>query len=52
MVENIRHTCIIVKDTDKAEFFYCKLLGLKPFKENTEVGRYIEKVLGIEIPLF
>jgi catechol 2,3-dioxygenase-like lactoylglutathione lyase family enzyme len=48
-MQKIRHVGIVVKDLDKAELFYTKILGLKWIGEDTETGEYIQNLLGIPV---
>jgi catechol 2,3-dioxygenase-like lactoylglutathione lyase family enzyme len=47
-MKGIRHTGIVVKDMEKALYFYRDLLGFKIVKKMQESGRYIETVCGVK----
>lgn len=48
MIENIRHTGIVVKDLEKSLHFYRDLLGFQITKQMKESGKYLETILGLE----
>ena len=48
MIKNFRHTCVIVKNLDRALEFYRDTLGLKVFKIVTTKGKYPEQLLNIK----
>jgi catechol 2,3-dioxygenase-like lactoylglutathione lyase family enzyme len=48
MIENIRHTGIVVNDLEKSLIFYRDLLGFKIIKQMNEGGQYLDMVLGLE----
>lgn len=48
MIKNFRHTCVVVKDLDKALKFYRDILGLKVLKIITVKGKYPETALNIK----
>jgi len=48
MIENIRHTGIVVSDLKRSLIFYRDLLGFKIIKQMDEGGQYLDMVLGLE----
>lgn len=46
-MKGIRHTGIVVKDMEKALYFYRDLLGFKIVKKMQESGNYIDTVCGV-----
>lgn len=48
MIKGFRHTCILVKDLEKALRFYRDILGLKVEKIIELEGKYPETILGIK----
>lgn len=49
MIKGIRHVGIVVSDLDIADKFYRNTLGFTLLKSNTEVGNYIETLLGKKV---
>jgi len=47
MIKGLRHAGLVVKDVDKALYFYRDLLGFSIFKDALETGPFIEHILGI-----
>lgn len=47
MILSTRHTGIVVRDLERSLGFYRDLLGLEVLRRATEVGPYIDKVVGI-----
>jgi catechol 2,3-dioxygenase-like lactoylglutathione lyase family enzyme len=45
MINNIRHSGIVVKDLEVSLHFYKDLLGLKVIKQTDESGSYIDNLL-------
>ena len=48
MIQNIRHTGIVVADLEKSLRFYTQKLGFKVSKRIDESGSFIDKILGFE----
>lgn len=48
MIEDIRHTGIVVKDLESSLHFYRDLLGLKIVRKIDESGTYIDNILLLE----
>ena len=48
MINNIRHSGIVVNDLDVSLHFYKELLGLKIIKQMDESGCYIDNILGLQ----
>ena len=46
MIKSYRHTGIIVKDINRSEKFYTKLLNLKKVSRMTESGDYLNALNG------
>ena len=46
-MKEIRHVGIVVKDMEKALYFYRDLLGFKVAKKMQESGNYIDTVCGV-----
>ena len=47
-MKGIRHTGIVVRDLEKALYFYRDLLGFKIVKKTRESGDYIDTVCGLK----
>jgi catechol 2,3-dioxygenase-like lactoylglutathione lyase family enzyme len=47
MVKGLRHTGLVIRDIDKAFYFYRDLLGFSVFKDAFETGPFIEHILGL-----
>jgi len=47
-MKSLRHVGIVVKDIDKALYFYCNLLGLKVVKKTNETGNFIDTICGFK----
>ncbi len=48
MIENIRHTGIVVDDLEKSLYFYIEYLGFKVAQKLIERGSFIDQVLGFK----
>jgi catechol 2,3-dioxygenase-like lactoylglutathione lyase family enzyme len=48
MINNIRHSGIVVNDLAASLHFYKDLLGLKVIKQIDESGSYIDNILGLQ----
>ena len=48
MIENIRHTGIVVMDLDESLQFYTQKMGFVVSKSMDESGSFIEKILGFD----
>ena len=48
MINNIRHTGVVVSDVDKSLEFYCDLLGFAVEKDLDEHGNYLDLFLGMQ----
>ena len=48
MIENIRHTGIVVEDVEKSLRFYRDLLGFKITKQMEESGAYIDNMSSLK----
>ena len=48
MIQNIRHTGIVVTDLEKSLQFYTQKLGFKVSKHKDESGAFIDKILGLK----
>lgn len=48
MISNFRHVGIVVKDIEKALFFYETILGLKLIKKTDENSGYIDEILQLK----
>jgi catechol 2,3-dioxygenase-like lactoylglutathione lyase family enzyme len=47
-MKGIRHAGIVVKDMEKALYFYRDLLGFKIVKKMQESGNYIDTICGVK----
>jgi len=47
-MKEIRHVGVVVKDMEKALYFYRDLLGFKIVKKMQESGNYIDAVCGVK----
>ncbi len=45
---SVRHIGVVVKDLERALYFYCDLLGFKIVKKMEEHGEFIDKILGLK----
>ena len=48
MVENIRHTGIVVDNLKKSLWFYTEKMDFSVFKHQDEAGPFIESILGLD----
>jgi len=48
LINNIRHTGLVVFDLDFALFFWVDLLGFNVVKKSIESGDYIDAVMGLK----
>jgi catechol 2,3-dioxygenase-like lactoylglutathione lyase family enzyme len=48
MIKNARHVGFVVQDIKKSLHFYKDFLGLNIWKQDTEIGPYIDNVVGIK----
>ena len=46
VINDIRHTGIVVNKLDKSLWFYKEKMGFKIFKQMDESGRFIDQILG------
>ncbi len=51
MINNIRHFGIVVKDLDRALYFYRDLLGFKEIKRETLDKDFVKKLFGSNLKL-
>ena len=47
MILATRHTGLVVRNLERSLAFYCGMLGLEVWRQATEEGEYIDKVVGI-----